>query len=287
MTTPFPFVAGAVLQAQQLNDITNLPINDQTASYVLVVGDAGKRVVMNVASANTVTVDNSVFTTGDTIEIINKGAGTTTVTAGAGVTINSASGLAVPQYQSGKLVALSASSFLFFESDITVSAAGLTLITTSTFSAVASVSVNDCFSSTYNNYRVLVSAASASLTGNQTLAMRMRVGGSDNTANNYNWARFVVFNGGTAGAGATAASFEITGGTAYTNFSIALDVIDPQTTNRTQILGHSLANQNDNLALVGYNGGVMTVTTSYTGFTLFPSSGTFSGEIAVYGYRKA
>jgi hypothetical protein len=117
MTTPFPFVAGTVLTAAKLNDITNLPLNDQTASYVAVVGDAGKRVVMNVASANTVTVNNSIFTVGDTLQVVNKGAGATTITAGAGVTINSASGLELAQYQSGTLVALSASSFLFFESD--------------------------------------------------------------------------------------------------------------------------------------------------------------------------
>jgi hypothetical protein len=49
MTTPFPFVAGAVLTAAELNAITTLPINDQTASYTLVVGDVGKRVIMNVA----------------------------------------------------------------------------------------------------------------------------------------------------------------------------------------------------------------------------------------------
>lgn len=114
MTTPFPFVAGAVLQAQQLNDITNLPINDQTASYVLVVGDAGKRVIMNNAGATTITVNNSVFGVGDTIFIANKGAGTTTITAGAGVTINTASSLALTQHGGGTLVALSASSFTFF-----------------------------------------------------------------------------------------------------------------------------------------------------------------------------
>ncbi len=117
MTTPFPFVSGAVLTAAQLNAITTLPINDQTASYTAVVGDVGKRIVMNVASANTVTVNNSIFATGDTIFIANKGAGASTVTAGAGVTINSTSGLELAQYQSGTLVALSASSFLFFESD--------------------------------------------------------------------------------------------------------------------------------------------------------------------------
>jgi hypothetical protein len=47
MTTPFPFVAGAVLTAAELNAITTLPINDQTDDYTLVVGDVGKRVVMN------------------------------------------------------------------------------------------------------------------------------------------------------------------------------------------------------------------------------------------------
>jgi archaellum component FlaG (FlaF/FlaG flagellin family) len=82
MTTPFPFVAGAVLQASQLNAITTLPINDQTASYTLVVGDVGKRVIMNVATANTVTVDDSIFAAGDTVEVLNKGAGATTLTPG-------------------------------------------------------------------------------------------------------------------------------------------------------------------------------------------------------------
>lgn len=113
MTTPFPFSAGQVLTAQQLNDITNLPINDQTASYVLVVGDAGKRVVMNVASANTVTVNNSVFTAGDTVEVLNKGAGATTITAGAGVTLNGLS-LVLSRYQGASIVFLSASSALVF-----------------------------------------------------------------------------------------------------------------------------------------------------------------------------
>ncbi len=53
MTTPFPFTQGQVLTAAQMNAITTLPINDQTASYVAVVGDVGKRIVMNVASPST------------------------------------------------------------------------------------------------------------------------------------------------------------------------------------------------------------------------------------------
>jgi hypothetical protein len=115
MTTPFPFVAGAVLTAAELNAITTLPINDQTDDYTLVVGDVGKRVVMNKATANTVTVDDSIFAAGDTVEVLNKGAGATTLTAGAGVTLNGLS-LVLLQYQSASVVFLSASSALVFPS---------------------------------------------------------------------------------------------------------------------------------------------------------------------------
>jgi hypothetical protein len=125
MTTPFPFVAGAVLTAAELNAITTLPINDQTDDYTLVVGDVGKRVIMNKATANTVTVDDSIFAAGDTIFIANKGAGTSTITAGAGVTINTSGSLALAQYGGGTLIALSASTFTFFPSTLTVTKAGL------------------------------------------------------------------------------------------------------------------------------------------------------------------
>lgn len=114
MTTPFPFVASSVLEASQLNAITTLPIATKTANYVAVVGDVGKRIVMNMAGANTITINNSIFSEGDTIFLANKGAGATTITAGAGVTINTSGSLVLAQYGGGTLVALSASVFTFF-----------------------------------------------------------------------------------------------------------------------------------------------------------------------------
>ena len=114
MTTPYPFVAGAVLTAQQLNDIQNLPISDKTASYVLTVTDVYKRTMMNSASATTITVNNSIFTVGDVIQVANKGAGICTSTAGVGVTINTSGSLALAQYGGGYLLCLSASTFTFF-----------------------------------------------------------------------------------------------------------------------------------------------------------------------------
>jgi hypothetical protein len=114
MTTPFPFVSGQVLTAAELNDIQNLPISDKTASYTLVATDVFKRTIMNNAGATTITVDDSIFTVGDVIQVANKGAGTCTITAGAGVTINTSGSLDLAQYGGGYLLALSASTFTFF-----------------------------------------------------------------------------------------------------------------------------------------------------------------------------
>ena len=134
MTTPFPFQAGATLLASQLNSITELVINDKTDSYTLVAGDAGERVIMNKATSTTLTVPNSVFTAGQVVYIANKGAGTCTVTAGAGVTVNVSGSLALAQYGGGTLLALSASSFIFFPAG-GVSAANFSDAATGTYSS--------------------------------------------------------------------------------------------------------------------------------------------------------
>ena len=77
-------------------DVTNineLQRNTQTGtSYTLVLGDAGKLVERNNASPNTLTIppNSSVaFPTGTQILVTQLGAGTTTLAAGAGVTIRS------------------------------------------------------------------------------------------------------------------------------------------------------------------------------------------------------
>lgn len=64
----------------------------QTASYTLVIGDAGKMVTMTNASANNLTVppNSSVaFPVNTRIDLIQYGAGQTTIVAGAGVTLYS------------------------------------------------------------------------------------------------------------------------------------------------------------------------------------------------------
>jgi hypothetical protein len=66
--------------------------NTQTDSYTLVLTDAGKIIIMNKATANTLTVppNSSVaIPINSRIDLIQYGAGQTTIAAGAGVTIYS------------------------------------------------------------------------------------------------------------------------------------------------------------------------------------------------------
>jgi hypothetical protein len=70
--------------------LKDLTANLRTASYTLVLTDAGLVVEMNVAGANTLTIppNSSVpFPIGTVIEILQYGAGQTTIAPGSGVSV--------------------------------------------------------------------------------------------------------------------------------------------------------------------------------------------------------
>jgi hypothetical protein len=73
-------------------EVNRVSIDTKTASYTLAVADAGKVIEMNVASANnlTIPVNSSVaIPVGTTIDIVQYGAGQTTIVPASGVTIRS------------------------------------------------------------------------------------------------------------------------------------------------------------------------------------------------------
>jgi hypothetical protein len=76
--------------AQGTSGTTSLTINAQTGTtYTLASGDVGNLVTASNASAITVTVPPSVFTTGQVINVQQIGAGQVTFAQGSGVTITS------------------------------------------------------------------------------------------------------------------------------------------------------------------------------------------------------
>ena len=88
------FTAGQVLEAADMTQLQanagwNLDTNTQTGTtYTLVAGDVGEYVTLNNASPITLTVPANVFVAGDTVNVVQLGAGQVTLT-GSGVTLNS------------------------------------------------------------------------------------------------------------------------------------------------------------------------------------------------------
>lgn len=85
-----------------------VPSTVKTASYTLMIADAGTLVRMNVASANTLTVppNSSAAIPTDSVIMVNQyGAGITTITPGTGVTLRPRGGLLAlnGQYASASL----------------------------------------------------------------------------------------------------------------------------------------------------------------------------------------
>jgi len=282
MATPFPFVAGAVLEAAELNAITELPSATKTGSYTLVAADAGTRVVMNVASANTVTVDNSLFSAGQIVQISNIGAGVTTVTAGAGVTINSADVLTLAQYQGGSLVFSSASAAIFFPTAKTVSAGGVVLISATTIgSGVTSVTVSNAFSSTYDNYLITISGGVASTSVDLSLQL-----GATTTGYYAGYSRVTYLGSASASGNSNTANFSAIGVGTTNSLHAYVNVLGPNLAKNTNINGGFGINLTNNASSLF--AGFVDNSTQYTAFTIDRSSGTLTGgTIRVYGYANS
>ena len=111
------FTAAQVLTAAQMNALQandyNQTVSTKIVSYTLVAADKGTRVVMNSASATTITVNTSLFSAGDTLFIQNIGAGTCTITAGT-ATVTTAGSLALSTWGGGTLYFTSPSAAIFF-----------------------------------------------------------------------------------------------------------------------------------------------------------------------------
>ena len=159
---------------------------------------------------------------------------------------------------------------------------------TVTFSGASSVSLNGCFSATYESYYIVFDITTATATSG--LQMRVRVSGADNTSSNYRYNSLTVAdNVGTIGvsrSNGTNTLFDDIGrldnGYGASGF---INFFSPFTSNRTRIVGQSSGNDSVPANCLRSYTGNMTVTTSYTGFTLFAASGNITGTIGVYGYR--
>ena len=160
---------------------------------------------------------------------------------------------------------------------------GLVLISSTTIgSAVSSVTVNNAFSATYDAYKIIISGGASS---SNTCILQMTLG---STATGYRAAIWEVnYSGGSAVLGQN--------NTAFWNFGLgvpeglsaigdlSLPFASDQTTFSSTAVAMGLAGGN---MFTRWVNGFLGDTTSYTAFTITPSTGTLTGgTIEIYGYK--
>jgi hypothetical protein len=159
------------------------------------------------------------------------------------------------------------------------SSPGLTLINTTSFSAVASQTITSIFSATYDNYLILVYGG----TGSTSVGVGLTLGAT--STGYYNKLIYGVYGDNTVlGAGnSNGSSFTNAASTGTNGISGKITLLNPFLTKETMFLAD--AAQGNTTGAFVTNGGFLNNTTSYTAFTLTPTSGTMTGSVSVYGYN--
>jgi hypothetical protein len=167
--------------------------------------------------------------------------------------------------------------------------AGMVLLNTTSFSGVASQSINNVFTTTYDRYKITGYYLQA--TANSDDTFRLRVGGVD-TATNYGYTNLSVTNansivnvfGGTS-ITQTGIIYSSVTNAHYTSFEMT--ITRPFETDRTIIQSNTFSSAwpspgvNDQFIVGGYHNAA----TSFDGFSIF-GTGTKTGSISVYGMNK-
>jgi hypothetical protein len=154
-------------------------------------------------------------------------------------------------------------------------------LSSASFSAVSSVTLNDVFSATYNNYRLFITISTGS---GSALRARWRVSGSDASGSDYEWTRLYT-SGATVGAagGSSQSSADISdlGG----EIAADITIYRPFLTSATLVTAYNLYNAPAGGTDHGFYVSAHNQAVSYTGMTFFPSSSTITGNYSLYGLR--
>jgi hypothetical protein len=159
----------------------------------------------------------------------------------------------------------------------------LTLIKTQTIgTTVGSVAVTSAFSSTYDNYKIIINGG----VGSTESDLAFQLGAT--TTGYYGSLMYGSYGGGAAtnAASSNQANFLYCGSADTGNISSNFDVLAPNLAKKTSMNGQFVRQTTGGIC--GATNSFLNNTTQYTDFTILASTGTFTGgTIYVYGYAKA
>jgi hypothetical protein len=171
---------------------------------------------------------------------------------------------------------------------------GLTFINLTTVTAATSTTINNIFTSTYNDYKMLITLRGS--TDSNKLRMTLTTGGTPvttgyaagNFIGDYSSGAPTLLNYGYAGN----TRFELgyvpnNTGNPTINANIQLDVFGPQASQRTALNGLTTSVWSGAANAGGMIIGFLDSLTSYDGVQITNSAGTnMTGTVVVYGYAK-
>jgi hypothetical protein len=164
-----------------------------------------------------------------------------------------------------------------------VSPFGMTFLNRTTFTSATTVSVNNVFSSLYDNYKIFLRVTSSSA-NSADVNFRMRSSGTDFSSNVYlravlyygvtDTTALAAVTGVTSTFGALATSSDVLGAGSEVN------VFSPFLTQRTAVKASAIG------SLVYEASSHINSTNSFDGFTIYPNVGNITGNFTVYGMRR-
>jgi hypothetical protein len=162
-------------------------------------------------------------------------------------------------------------------------------ITGASFTSAASVNLpTDSFSTTYDNYKLMLRLTAAP--AGVTLRLRYRAAGSDDTNNAYQYA-YGGYDGAFEGQETTATAAVIAGLTNAANGynALSMDIFAPKLSVVTYhaLVGFGIEIAAATNAMGYFSSGRFGNTTSFDSMSFFPGSGNITGDYKLYGYTNS
>ena len=152
------------------------------------------------------------------------------------------------------------------------------------FSAVTSLSLNGVFTSDYDNYLIVFGADSTGGGAEPNMFIRMRTAGTDASASNYTYQTLIAAASTVSGGRQSSQAEAQIGRIANTETVLHIHVYGPYLAQPTAARG---------VIGVGKDGAYIidcaathSLSTSYDGITIYPSSDSMNGNVHVFGYEE-
>jgi hypothetical protein len=154
------------------------------------------------------------------------------------------------------------------------------------FTTASSVTVDNVFTSSYTNYRIMIRQLG---TSNTTTEFRLRVGGVTASATNYIFQRLQGASSSAAASLATGQTyFQILGPNGAFINTYIFELFSPAEASPTGFMTQQIKNDGSYTTVAAeiiY--GTHTLSTAYDGFIFAPQGGTVTGTYTIYGYGKS